>query len=129
MITIKAAGDAALLFETGQLVHSGHQGGNEAAWIAAAIRAADVPGVVDVVPGASTVLVTFRPGELKSHGTPVDGELTSIDLVRRLLRPHGDASAIPAGLAENPIVIDTVNDGPDLAWCLQLAVWECRSQA
>jgi hypothetical protein len=40
VITIKSPGDAALLFETSQLVHPGHQGGNEAAWIAAAIRAA-----------------------------------------------------------------------------------------
>jgi hypothetical protein len=31
VITNKSAGDAALLFETSQMVHPGHQGGNEAA--------------------------------------------------------------------------------------------------
>jgi len=114
VITIKSAGDAALLFETSQLVHPGHQGGNEAAWIAAAIRAADVPGVVDVVPGALTVLVTFRPGIVQPYGT-AEGERANTELVRRLLRRHSEASAMPASLAEDPVVIDTVYDGADLA--------------
>ncbi|HKD88615.1 MAG TPA: urea amidolyase family protein [Streptosporangiaceae bacterium] len=122
MITIKRAGDAALLFETSQPVHPGHQGGNEAAWIAAAIRAADVPGVIDVVPGASTVLVTFGPSQLQASGEPetdsdlqADGGLATGELIRQVLQRHSDASAIPAGLTEDPIVIDTVYDGVDLA--------------
>jgi allophanate hydrolase subunit 1 len=116
VITIKTAGDAALLFETGQLVHSGHQGGNEAAWIAAAIRAAEVPGVIGVVPGASTVLVTFRPSELHAdRELQADDVLATGELIRRLLQRHSDARAIPPGLAEEPIVIDTVYGGPDLA--------------
>lgn len=115
MITVRRAGDAALLLQTSQLLHPGHQGGNEAAWIAAAVRAADVPGVIDVVPGAATVLVTFRPGELQSFGMAGEDKLASRDLISRLLRLHSEASAIPVGLAEDPIVIDTVYDGPDLA--------------
>jgi KipI family sensor histidine kinase inhibitor len=114
VIIIKSAGDAALLFETSQLVHPGHQGGNEAAWIAAAIRAADEPGVVDVVPGASTVLVTFRPGIVQPYGA-AGGERANTELVRRLLRRHSEASAMPASLAEDPVVIETVYDGADLA--------------
>ena len=61
-MTIERAGDAALLLVTGAAVTDGHEGGNGAAAIAAAIRAADLPGVIDVVPGAATVLVTFEPG-------------------------------------------------------------------
>ena len=105
MISIRRAGDAALLLETTQDVHSGTHGGNEAAWIAAAIRAADLPGVIDVVPGASTVLVTFRPGEADRDS----------DLAGRLLRVASHPGAIPAGLTADPVVIDTVYDGPDLA--------------
>jgi KipI family sensor histidine kinase inhibitor len=114
VITVKSAGDAALLFQTSQLVHPGHQGGNEAAWIAAAIRAADVPGVIDIVPGASTVLVTFRAGIVQRRGT-AESERANTGLVRRLLRRHREPGAIPAGLAAEPVVIDTVYDGPDLA--------------
>jgi len=103
VIAVKSAGDAALLLEITPLVLDG----NAAARIAAVIRAAAVPGVIDVVPGASTVLVTFRPGE---------------DLASELLRLAGGAS--PAGpqagspavdpLVVDPLVIDTVYDGPDL---------------
>jgi allophanate hydrolase subunit 1 len=53
VITIKRAGDAALLLETGAAVTDGHAGGNGAAAIAAAFRAADLPGVAEVVPGQS----------------------------------------------------------------------------
>ena len=58
-MTIASAGDAALLLAAGS---DDHQGGNEAASVAAAIRAAALPGVIDIVPGAQTVLVTFAPG-------------------------------------------------------------------
>ncbi len=37
---------------------------NVAARLAAATRAAGLPGVIDIVPGASTVLVTFEPGSI-----------------------------------------------------------------
>ena len=105
MISVKSAGDAALLLETTQRVHPDHQGGNEAAWIAAAVRAADLPGVIDVVPGASTVLVTFRPGDLDPRS----------ELAEQLLRLASHPGATPAGLAAEPVMIDTVYDGPDLA--------------
>ena len=83
MTSVKAAGDAALLLETGPddrwAGGLGVQEDNEAgngpavggtpASVAAAIRAAGLTGLIDVVPGARTVLVTFElgswaPGEL-----------------------------------------------------------------
>jgi biotin-dependent carboxylase-like uncharacterized protein len=76
VIGVKAAGDAAVLLETGpQSLHTAHDG-NGAALLAAALRAAALPGVIDVVPGAVTVLVTFDPGswtaaDLASHLTAI----------------------------------------------------------
>ncbi len=104
MITVKRAGDAALLLEAGAAVSDQHQGGNGAAAIAAAIRAADLPGVIDVVPGAATVLVTFAPGSW-----PVPA------LAGRLSELATAAPVVPAAAASEPVVIETVYDGPDLA--------------
>ena len=52
MITARAAGDAALLVEAGP----------RAGALAAAVRAARLPGVTDVVTGAVTVLLVTEPG-------------------------------------------------------------------
>lgn len=52
-LTVHRAGDAALLVDTGDLGLS-HR-------LHAAIRAARLPGVIDVVPGEATVLVTVDP--------------------------------------------------------------------
>jgi allophanate hydrolase subunit 1 len=56
---IRAAGETALLRD---LTDAGRGDGNGPAGIAAAIGAAALPGVVDVVPAAATLLVTVRPG-------------------------------------------------------------------
>ncbi|MGB6457886.1 MAG: carboxyltransferase domain-containing protein, partial [Streptosporangiaceae bacterium] len=58
MITIRPAGDAALLLEIAADADDNHPDGNGAARLAAAIRAAALPEVVDVVPAAATVLVS-----------------------------------------------------------------------
>ncbi len=100
-MTIASAGDAALLLAAGS---DDLQGGNEAASIAAAIRAAALPGVIDIVPGAQTVLVTFAPG---SWAAP--------ELAGRLRQLAGDPAVLAAVPPPEPVVIDTVYDGPDLA--------------
>ena len=55
MIRALAAGDAAVLLEPAAA---------GPAALAAAITAAALPGVLDVIPGATTVLVSFEPGAL-----------------------------------------------------------------
>jgi KipI family sensor histidine kinase inhibitor len=101
---MRTAGDAALLLEIAADVSDGQAAGNEAARVAAAIRAAALPGVVDVVPGAATVLVSHEPGSSAAVG-----------LAARL---RGIASApLPPSLpaASTPdLILDTVYDGPDL---------------
>jgi KipI family sensor histidine kinase inhibitor len=104
VITIKRAGDAALLLEADAAVTDGHAGGNGVAAIAAAIRAAALPGVIDVVPGAATVLVTFEPG---SWSAPA--------LTNQLAELAAAAPAAAASEPGEPVVLDTVYDGPDLA--------------
>jgi KipI family sensor histidine kinase inhibitor len=104
VITIKNAGDAALLLEIGEAATDRQDDGNGAAAIAAAIRAAELPGVIDVVPGAVTVLVTFKPG---SWSDPA--------LTDRLAELAAGATAPAASSAGEPVVIDTVYDGPDVA--------------
>jgi KipI family sensor histidine kinase inhibitor len=67
---------------------------------AAAIRAAELPGVREVVPGLTTVLVTFDPG------------LTNASALRDALgtlQPHSDQSA-----DRDHHVIDVRYDGEDL---------------
>jgi allophanate hydrolase subunit 1 len=93
VITIKGAGDAALLLEAGVPVTGGYPGGNGAAAVAAAIRSAELPGVIDVVPGAATVLVTFEPG---SWSAPA--------LTGRLAELAAPAAA--ASAASEPVLID-----------------------
>jgi len=101
VIRAKAAGDAALLVETRRPERAGDQGGNEPAALAAAIRTAGLPGITDVVPGASTVLVSFEPGSW-----------TGPDLAARIgnLPPPG-----PAPQTAGVTLFDVVYDGPDLA--------------
>jgi KipI family sensor histidine kinase inhibitor len=87
----RPAGDAALLLQAEGL----------AARLAAAILAERLSGVVDVIPGAGTVLVTTEPGAL-------DIGMLAARLLALPLPPSA-----PAGdaLAEIPVVYD----GPDLA--------------
>jgi KipI family sensor histidine kinase inhibitor len=88
------AGDAAALLD---LADTG-----SAAQLAAAIRAAGLPGLRDVIPGARTVLVTVEPGTWDT------GELSE-----RLagLRPPEDTPTVAAPVVE----IGVCYDGPDLA--------------
>lgn len=92
---IRDYGDRALLVECGS--------GDEVLALAAALRDRDAPGVVDIVPGARTVLVTVsgtdRQAALRTH-------LTETVLVT------------PAELSvpdRADVVIDVVYDGADLA--------------
>jgi KipI family sensor histidine kinase inhibitor len=118
VIGVKAAGDAALLLNTGPQAAGAAQDGNGAALLAAAIRAAALPGVIDVVPGAVTVLVSFEPGSwipadladrltAIAAASPAGGAATDLDSA------HGRAGRRDGspGVAE----IDVVYDGPDLA--------------
>ncbi|WP_454561123.1 5-oxoprolinase subunit B family protein [Mycobacterium haemophilum] len=88
-------GDQALMLQCGSTAEV-------LAWVAA-LRAAALPGVVDIVPGARTVLV-------KLDG-PRDQGVTRQRL--RKLRVTPEATA-PAGRGAD-VVIDVVYDGPDLA--------------
>jgi KipI family sensor histidine kinase inhibitor len=87
----RPAGDAALLVQADDL----------AGRMAAAIMSQRFPGVLDVIPGARTVLVTTEPGRLDL------AELAA----RVLALPLPAAGAGGAALAEFPVVYD----GPDLA--------------
>ncbi|MCW2940596.1 MAG: Allophanate hydrolase subunit 1 [Actinomycetia bacterium] len=88
---VLAAGDAALLVETGDLpaAHRLH----------AALRAADIPGVLDVVPGEATVLVSVDPARC--------------DLGRLAARLP---SLPPAGYGSQDVTVEipVVYDGEDL---------------
>jgi KipI family sensor histidine kinase inhibitor len=87
----RRAGDAALLL----------QAGGAAGALAAAIVSERCAGVLDVVPGAQTVLVITEPGRVDLD-----------DLAARLLAlPLPGAQAGAGALAEIPVVYD----GPDLA--------------
>ncbi|MBB5954609.1 KipI family sensor histidine kinase inhibitor [Saccharothrix tamanrassetensis] len=66
--------------------------------VRAAVRAADLPEVVELVPAARTVLVTARPGGLAA----VRRVLDSVDLTHRVDTPSQE------------ITIPVVYDGPDL---------------
>ncbi|MBS9533346.1 carboxyltransferase domain-containing protein [Mycobacterium sp. M1] len=75
------------------------------AWTAA-LRAAELPGVVDVVPASRTVLVKLAAPRYQAG------------VRRRVQALHVDADAVPAlgaGDAATGVVIDVVYDGPDLA--------------
>ena len=87
----RPAGDAALLVQADDL----------AGRLTAAIVSQRIPGVLDVITGARTVLVTTEPGRLDL------GELAE----RVLALPLPAAAAGATELAELPVVYD----GPDLA--------------
>jgi KipI family sensor histidine kinase inhibitor len=92
--TVLDYGDAALMVQLGSTAEV-------VAW-ADALREADLPGVLDVVPAARTVLVTL-------NGPRYQG-----DVRQRLLRMRvADDEAAPAEAAID-IEIDVVYDGPDL---------------
>ena len=96
---VRRAGDAALLVETGDLETS-HR-------LDAAIRGAAIPGVVDVVPGERTVLVTADPAEC--------------DLARLAARlPALPLPETAAGEAP-PVEVPTVYDGEDVDVVAELA--------
>jgi KipI family sensor histidine kinase inhibitor len=99
---VRAAGDAALLLATGTRAD---QDGNGAATVAALIRAADLPGVIDVVPGAATVLVSVEPG---SWALPA----LAARLTELATAAAGEQVTAAAGADET---IDVCYDGPDLA--------------
>jgi KipI family sensor histidine kinase inhibitor len=88
---VRPAGDAALLLSAEGVASA----------LAAAIVSQRIAGVLDVVPGASTVLVTTDPGGLDL------GELAA----RVLALPLPEAGPGAAALAEFPVVYD----GPDVA--------------
>ncbi len=109
MSFVKVAGDAALLLEAGTGAGIADQDGTgtgalsgSPAGLAAAIRAAGLAGIIDVVPGARTVLVTFEPGSWSP------GELADrLRSLPALPGPDDDAGPITE--------IGVVYDGPDLA--------------
>jgi KipI family sensor histidine kinase inhibitor len=93
---LRRAGDRALLLETGD------PAGTLAT--AAALRAADLAEVEDLVPAATTVLIRVTRG-------------TDLDAVgRRVLDLAGAAVAAgPGGRPDDELLIPVVYDGPDLA--------------
>jgi KipI family sensor histidine kinase inhibitor len=98
-LRVRRAGDAALLVETGDLATS-HR-------LDAAVRDAALPGVVDVVPGEHTVLVTADPAVC--------------DLDRLAARlPALPLPEAAAGEA-TPVEIPTVYDGEDVDVVAELA--------
>jgi KipI family sensor histidine kinase inhibitor len=95
MITAREAGDAALLVEAGP----------QAVALAAAVRAARLPGVIDVVTGAVTVLLITEPGrDLSALAEAVGG----LDVPDQAPSP-------------GELVIPVVYDGEDLAEVAELA--------
>jgi KipI family sensor histidine kinase inhibitor len=113
VIRIKAAGDAALLLETGPQALDAAHAGNGAALLAAAIRAAALPGVIDVVPGAVTVLVSFEPG--RWAGADLASHLPAISAASPAGAAAADRGAADRGGPASAAEIDVVYDGPDLA--------------
>ena len=93
MTRVRAAGDAALLLESA---------GHRPATLAAAVTSAALPGVLDVIPGAATVLVTFQPG------------LADQDQLADVLERLPVSAQLP-GRPQPPVEIDVCYDGPDLA--------------
>jgi len=107
---IRRAGDAALLVEPADDGPARRADCTAPAALAAAIREADLPGLIDVVPAAQTVLVSFDPAA------------QSADRLAARLRQAG-SGITAAGLPgeADPLVVDTVYDGPDLAGVAALA--------
>src|SRR5215472_17234192 len=97
MIRARAAGDAGLLFETDV----------PPAWLAAAVTHAALPGVVDVIPAAATVLVLTDPGA--ADVAQLAATIAALPLTE------------PATSAEPVIEIPVRYDGSDLADVAELA--------
>jgi KipI family sensor histidine kinase inhibitor len=93
------AGDAAVLLEL--------DGGRPAA-LAAAVSAARLPGVLDVIPAARTVLVTVEPGS--GDVAELARQLAAIGVPDR-----------PAAAVQPVTEIEVCYDGPDLADVARLA--------
>jgi KipI family sensor histidine kinase inhibitor len=93
----RPAGDTGLLIETDQ----------PPATLGEAITRASIPGVIDVVPGARTVLVITEPG---------GWEITELGAVIGQL-PAGDLGTSDA----TEVLIPAVYDGPDLAEVARLS--------
>ncbi len=93
--TVMDFGDSALMLQCASTAEV-------LAW-AAQLRAAALPGVVDVVPAARTVLV-------KLEGTRFQGAIR-----RRLRNMRVTAEEVAAPDRRADVVIDVVYDGPDLA--------------
>jgi KipI family sensor histidine kinase inhibitor len=91
-VKILPFGDAAVLLEVDDL--------DEVLALAAAVRSAEFPGVIDVVPAARTVLVVTAPG------TPLE------PLVSRLTSLSYEAG--PPSSDVESVEIEVVYDGPDL---------------
>lgn len=95
MPEIQDYGDRALLIECGST--------GEGVALAAALRRESMAGVVEIVPGARTVLIVVsEPAALAS-------------VRRRLSGLPAPPSAPPPALGAADVVIDVVYDGPDLA--------------
>lgn len=76
-----------------------------------ALRNADLPGVIDIVPAAGTVLVKLaQPG----HQAPTRQRLADI-------RPPREATTGSDGIGSADIVIDVTYDGADLAEVARLS--------
>ena len=93
--TIRDYGDRALLLECGST--------DEVLGCAAALRAADIAGVTDIVPGARTVLVTLTDA---TYQAATRTRLATVEFT-------APADPVPPGDAD--VVIDVVYDGADLA--------------
>jgi KipI family sensor histidine kinase inhibitor len=102
VIRALAAGDSAVLIELADPGGATDALPGAAARLAAAIAAAGLPGVLDVIPGACTVLVTVEPGS------------RDVDRLGRELL-HVRAPSAAAGAAADVVEIDVCYDGPDLA--------------
>ncbi len=95
MIAVKAAGNAAVLVDVSDAAVT-------PAAFGAGVTAARLPGVLDVVPGACTVLVSAEPGSWATS------ELAGVLLA---LPPPPPESGSPPGVTQ----VDVCYDGPDLA--------------
>lgn len=91
IVQLLGCGADGLLVELGSL--------DEVHAVRAALATAALPDVVELVPGACTVLVTVRPG-------------TSLDPVRAVLRDVDPAQ--PAAREARRVTLPVVYDGPDL---------------
>jgi KipI family sensor histidine kinase inhibitor len=113
VIKIRAAGDAAVLVETPLVDTSATaQQGNGPAAVAAVVRAADLPGIVDVVPGATTVLVTVDPGSWET--TALATRLTELADTGST-GPNRSLIGLAGPVKRSDVEIEVCYDGPDLA--------------